>query len=291
MPDPAGTPSQSWFGRLLARFGSQDAPSRPVFLVGCGRSGTTILGTVLGRHPQITYLNEPRDVWTKAYPETDIWSADAGARRGRMHLTAADTTPRQTRALRAAFAREVRRSGRPQLVEKLPINAFRLEFIQAAFPDARFLVLLRNGIEVARSIERECARGAWYGADDYKWRQLATYADARPDTRGLPARCRTPYERGLLEWRLSVAAALEFAAALPATCRLQVTYESLVEDPAGTIAVIERFIGVPEDAGVHAFAVKEIGRRSPEAAAGTIPAGTPDLAGPLLDRLGYAVQS
>jgi len=289
MPDPDGTP-QSWFGRLLARFSSQDAPSRPVFLVGCGRSGTTILGTVLGRHPQITYLNEPRDLWTKAYPQTDIWSADAGVRRGRIHLTAADTTPAQTRALRAAFARQVQRSGRPQLVEKLPVNAFRLEFIQAAFPDARFLVLLRNGIEVARSIERECARDAWYGTDDYKWTQLAAYAEARPDTRGLPARCRTPYERGLLEWRLSVDAALAFAATLPTACRLQVTYESLVDDPAGTIATIERFIGVPDDPGVRAFAVKEIGRRSPEAAAGTVPAATPDLAGCLLDRLGYAVR-
>jgi hypothetical protein len=173
-------------------------------------------------------------------------------------------------------------------VEKLPINAFRLEFIQAAFPDARFLILLRNGIEVARSIERECAREAWYGADDYKWRQLAAYAETRTDTRGLAARCGTPYERGLLEWRLSVDAALAFAATLPAACQLQVTYEALVDDPPATIASIERFIGVPGATEVHAFARKEIGRRSPEAAARAIPAGTPDLAGPLLDRLGYA---
>jgi hypothetical protein len=34
--------------------------TRPVFIVGCGRSGTTILGEMLGRHPQLAYLNEPR---------------------------------------------------------------------------------------------------------------------------------------------------------------------------------------------------------------------------------------
>jgi len=289
MPDAAGIPVHSWVARLRARLGGAAGPVRPVFLVGCGRSGTTILGTVLGRHPRITYLNEPRHLWTKAYPQTDIWSGDAGVRGGRMHLTAADATPAQTHALRAAFAREVRRSGRPQLVEKLPINAFRLAFIDAAFPDARYLVLLRNGIEVARSIERECEREAWYGADDYKWHQLAAYADARPDTRGLPARCRTSYERGLLEWRLSVDAALAFTASLPPARHLQVTYEALLADPVTTIATIERFIGVPEDPGVHAFALGEIGRRSPEAGAVATPAATPELAGSLLHRLGYAV--
>ncbi|WP_417860784.1 hypothetical protein [Winogradskyella sediminis] len=34
----------------------------PVFLIGCGRSGTTILGTTLGKHQSITYLNERRDL-------------------------------------------------------------------------------------------------------------------------------------------------------------------------------------------------------------------------------------
>ena len=45
---------------------------QPVFLIGCGRSGTTILGTTIGKHESITYLNERRDLWHQAYPEFDI---------------------------------------------------------------------------------------------------------------------------------------------------------------------------------------------------------------------------
>ena len=46
----------------------------PVFIIGCGRSGTTILGDTLSRHPKIKYLNERRDLWHKSYPEFDIWN-------------------------------------------------------------------------------------------------------------------------------------------------------------------------------------------------------------------------
>ena len=46
----------------------------PVFIIGCGRSGTTILGNTLSNHPKIKYLNERRDLWHKAYPEFNIWN-------------------------------------------------------------------------------------------------------------------------------------------------------------------------------------------------------------------------
>ena len=61
--------------------------SRPVFIIGCGRSGTTILGETLSRHSKVTYLNERRDLWFSAYPETDIWTGKATARNGMLILT------------------------------------------------------------------------------------------------------------------------------------------------------------------------------------------------------------
>ena len=45
----------------------------PVFIIGCGRSGTTILGETLSSHPKIKYLNERRTLWHRAYPEFNIW--------------------------------------------------------------------------------------------------------------------------------------------------------------------------------------------------------------------------
>ena len=45
-----------------------------MFLIRCGRSGTTILSTAIGQNKSITYLNERRDLWHQAYAEFDIWS-------------------------------------------------------------------------------------------------------------------------------------------------------------------------------------------------------------------------
>src|SRR5205823_12621759 len=111
---------------------------RPVFLTGCGRSGTTILGTALSQHRMVTYLNEPRQLWVRCYPQTDIWSGEASQRKGALVLTAAACAWRRNRQLRSLFARAVV-SGRPRLIEKLPINNFRLGFIRAVFPDAFFV--------------------------------------------------------------------------------------------------------------------------------------------------------
>src|SRR5262245_42051840 len=258
---------------------------RPVFLIGCGRSGTTILGTALSHHPAIAYLNEPRQLWIRCYPETDIWSPLADRRGGALALDASACRGRRTRRLRSLFAEELRKSARRQLVEKLPINSFRLPFIDAMFPDARYLHIVRNGVEVAASIARECAERDWYGAHDYKWRQLVRFADRRPETASLPAHCSDDFARGLLEWRLSVECARAFCSALPASRHLELRYEALVADPPGTLADVERFIGVPPDPDVDAFARANISRRSPEAPPPT--AAALRIAGPLLDRLGY----
>ena len=40
----------------------------PVFIVGMGRSGTTVLGKVLAVHNNVAYLNEPKAMWHVAYP-------------------------------------------------------------------------------------------------------------------------------------------------------------------------------------------------------------------------------
>jgi hypothetical protein len=64
--------------------------SRPVFIVGCGRSATTVLGTALLKHGRITYLDEPRDLWISAYPQADVWTAKASTRGGKVRLEAAD---------------------------------------------------------------------------------------------------------------------------------------------------------------------------------------------------------
>jgi hypothetical protein len=148
-------------------------------------------------------------------------------------------------------------------MEKLPINSFRLPFIRAAFPDAIFLHIVRDGIEVASSIERFCANGPWYGADDYKWRQLVAYAEADARYRGLAALCETDFERGLLEWRLSVEAALGYLGTLPPRDQLTVHYEQLLADAPSLLDRIQVFIGLAPADAVRRYAAANIRRQSP----------------------------
>lgn len=235
--------------------------THPVFIIGCGRSGTTILGTALSRHRAVTYLNEPRKLWTATYPDTNIWEG-AAARRGSLALTSTDTNIRRSRKLRRLFRLETIRNGKPVLVEKLPANCFRLPFVHAIFPDARFVYIRRNGLEVARSIAGLCDKGRWYNANPYKWDQLTRHALTAEETAALPGLCTGNYEKGLLEWRLSTAAITKFLDNLPGDAFTAITYEKLVESPVETIRQVIAFIGLAEDAGLTSFVKKNISRRS-----------------------------
>jgi hypothetical protein len=264
---------------------------RPAFIIGCGRSGTTILGTVLSHHPAVTYLNEPRELWVRCTPAADIWSPDARSRGGSLELTAAAASWTARRRLRRLLARRIARRGRPRLVEKLPINSFRLGFIDAALPDARYVHIVRDGVEVARSIAHWCREREWFGADDYKWKLLVDYAERQERYRGLAALCRDDYARGLLEWRLSEEAALEFLGALPDQRHLQIRFEDFVRAPGDTLARIERFLGLEHSVAARRSAETDVTGPSRPPAAPPDPILTERIAGPPLRRLGYLQDS
>jgi Sulfotransferase family len=234
----------------------------PVFILGCGRSGTTILGNLLAQHPGVTYLHERRDLWTAAYPETDIWTEHAVARHGKLVFTESDENPKKTRALRKLFALELRRSRRPILIEKLPINNFRLPFIRKMFPDCRLIHIWRNGLEVAQSIEAMSIQGRWFRLEQYRWNLLAEYAQSMPETAHLPALCQSYYEKGLLEWRVSTEAAMSFLERLPQDNWLELSYSTFVADPFGTSERIADFLHLAPAQTVRDFIQDHVSRRS-----------------------------
>lgn len=235
---------------------------RPIFVVGCGRSGTTILGHALLRHRSITYLNEPRELWFSAYPVTDVWTSKAGSRGGKLYLSGADVDGRGSTRIRRLFRFETLVSRRPVLIEKLPINNFRLEFLRAIFPDARYIHIYRNGLEVARSIGISNRDGDWFGSGSYKWNKLVEYAGAGGRAGDAPALCTTDFERGLLEWRLSTEAVISFLSKLPNSAYCELSYGEFVTSPVKAVARLLEFVGVGPDAEVDAFVATTVSRRS-----------------------------
>lgn len=196
------------------------------------------------------------------YPEADILSVWARARGGKLVLTAEDARATSSQRLRRLFGFETIRTGKPVLVEKLPINNFRLPFIYAIFPDARFVHIVRNGIEVARSIENMAKQIHWFGRNEYKWHQLARLASEKAATAGIADLCANDYERGLLEWRLGTEAVHNSCDTIPKESFLEITYADLVDRPVKTMNTVLAFIGLEQSTEMNDFLVNNIRRRS-----------------------------
>ncbi len=115
---------------------------KPVIIVGSPRSGTTILSQILKQHPELAYLEEPRLTWRYGNDsKSDM-------------LTPEDATPAVCAHIRSEFAKAVRESGRPRLLEKTPANSLRLGFVDRVLPDCKIIHIIRNGVESVLSIRR-----------------------------------------------------------------------------------------------------------------------------------------
>lgn len=181
----------------------------PVFIIGCGRSGTTLLGDIFAMHPRVKYIYEPYDLWAAVHPATDFLQL---YKHGEHHcMLDADAVTRETRI---RFQRLMKPWRSFTLVEKTPINALRLGFLDAIAPSARFVHIIRDGIEVARSIERIASvtwpmafrppMNEWWGINDAKWTALVQDGRAAGYYFDEISQLTTDEQRGAYEWVLSM---------------------------------------------------------------------------------------
>src|SRR5262249_41575473 len=105
----------------------------------------------------------------------------------------------------------------------------------------------------------------------------------------LPPLCRTPVERGLLEWRLSVDAADRYLASHPPRRLLRLMYEDLIGNPLGVCERLESLLRVPGSPAMREVAAGGGRRRTPAFADRPIPERAGIIAGPTLARLGYVL--
>lgn len=148
---------------LATRFGSAAGrdPVRPVFLVGCGRSGTTLLERLLGMHPDIADWSEANEIWdpewfpwrdsSAARPpvEFDIELHEEGWRLQNLHRM------EDIRRTFGAF-QAIRR--RPVFLNKTPYHSFRLHYLREYFPDAKLIYIRRDGRAVVNSYRSKLLR-------------------------------------------------------------------------------------------------------------------------------------
>ena len=118
-----------------------------VFLIGSPRSGTTLLGEILGLHPAIGSWYEPSFILDRFFREAP-----------HDRRTAQDATPKVIRFIHHEFKRFKQKRRCTIVVDKSPYNSLKLPFLNEIFSNAKFVHLVRDGRDVVLSMRREWQR-------------------------------------------------------------------------------------------------------------------------------------
>lgn len=211
---------------------------RPVFIVGCPRSGTTWLQLLLAQHPDVAtapetqifsfYLDRFRRQWKEEH-EGQASEHQGGA--GLSRLLNEDEFQELCRSVAASVLESIaaRNPGASVLVEKSPRHALLADWIRDLFPEARFLQVIRDPRDVAASM---FAAGA-------------TWARWAP---------RGAVQAGRL-WRDHVVAARR--ARTDGAMYREVRYEALRANPAKELGEVLAWLGLPAtEADIGSFVEK-----------------------------------
>jgi hypothetical protein len=133
-----------------------------VFLAGLHRSGTTLLARLLAAHPQVSGFSGSGAPADEGQHLQTVYPSDhEHGRPGRfgfapeMHLT--ESSPLVSEQSAATLFEEWSPHwdlSRPLLLEKSPPNLLKTRFLQALFPNAAFVVLVRHPIPVSLATAR-----------------------------------------------------------------------------------------------------------------------------------------
>ena len=235
----------------------------PIFVLGTGRSGTTILGLTLGIHRDVGFLNEPKAVWAYAYESEDLIGS-YNQSRAFYSIDPEEATGEVKQRLHRVFGHYLRFSASSKVVDKYPELIFRIPFVREIFPDAKFIFLFRNGFDTCTSIDHWSARLGvtkgkeihdWWGRDDRKWNLICDQVVANDAVLGKHAEVINAYVdhklRAAVEWIVTMKKGLELTERYPEVV-LPVKYEDYVSEKSVRNQVIE-FCGLGRDKDFNSY--------------------------------------
>lgn len=207
---------------------------RPIVVVGCPRSGTTLLQLMLHAHPRIAIPPENRFV-LPAYRQRaqfgDLREPGNRRRLAQWIVTGRDTKfadfgldpeevvqdivggpPTLGSALAAVFRAYARRSGKPRWGDKRPSYVTNLEVVRRLFPNAQIVHIVRDGRDCVASLT------------GMSWHQGGTH-------------------QAVSMWAQAVDHGRRAARRLGPGSFRELSYERLVYDPEAELTALCRFLG------------------------------------------------
>jgi hypothetical protein len=191
----------------------------PIFLVGCQRSGTTMLRLVLDSHSAISCGPETRFLTDLERIVGRDWE-----RLARFGFTQEEWLRRIADFFGGVHADYARARGKSRWADKTPRYAISLDFVTRVFPEAQIVHVIRDGRDVVVSHRKRF--GYWSAV-----------------------KC-------VVKWPRYIRAARAVGATLPADRYHELRYEDAVTEPEKTLRALFEFLGEPWEEGVLDYATK-----------------------------------
>lgn len=217
-----------------APLSSGAADFRPTFVVGCERSGTTLLAVMIGRHTSIAMMPEthfflrvvPRRLRALPLTHSQILkryyksprASDIDLDRGELERRFNAMPPTCAALFETILSMYTERWGKARGAEKTPFHLLCVPLILKWFPEARIVGIVRDGRDVVRSIMNA------------------------------PWTAHRSLRRHCWKWARSAKLSRRLARKYPRNFHL-IRYEELVLQPEKTLHGVDAFLGIPFEAG------------------------------------------
>lgn len=230
----------------------------PLIIVGCGRSGTTLVYHLLCCHEDVAWFSNLTDrsparpylasasnlfrlakrfhIDSSLVPVPSegyrFWNLVAGADglTGAAPLNEQHASGAAKIVLEEFIAQHLRFQRKDRFVNKNTRNTRRLRYVRALLPSAKIINVIRDPRATVASLLRVAF-----------WPTIRVWSQNNIGPTEWMRLGRDPAELAAHLWAADVARSLEDAAALPSDCYRQIHYERVLRDPEGTIKDLSEF--------------------------------------------------
>ncbi len=258
---------------------------RPIFFIGMGRSGTTIVFEALARHPQLAWPSSycrmyPEQLWVNGlrrlldnkiihlysnkqqyggkrllndyFPQPDeaydFWNRYAGERFARYSLYQEKCDPEDVLKTRKAVSQVMKWQGRNRFSAKFT-GPPRISYLKSIFPDALFVNVVRDGRAVVHSLMNVAFWKQKGGFTEPFWENYLQEEDMEMwhDSD------KDPGVLTAIQWRRAVEMTQDEIQNFPPSDYQGVRYEDYMSQPHEVLSLLCENAGLDDAGSIHDF--------------------------------------